>query len=341
MDALPEPVQRFTSTILKLPGVREASVTLRSLEGLDERTLSFPGEFADLPHAAIRRTPGGLPGEFLVTAEILFTQDYTGWIALEFLAWWVRDLSRSGHVVQMRPLALPPVAYGTQLGRTLKFAIEFFLVSSDGDKAPLLAALTKAAESLDTSLQTYAKTISKPTLAEPKDIDSFLRAAENDDCTAQYRLALAYFKGKGAPRDGKAALTWFERAAKWGHPQAMFYTALLYDQGDGIAQNHAKAFEWYSKAAEKGVPLAMGCLAQAYETGTGTTLDLAKAVEWYRRGADQNDGACQAQLGECYELGKGVKMDRAEALRWYEAALKSGFNAVQPAIDRLKKSSRP
>src|SRR5580698_6550159 len=149
MDALPEPVQRFTSTILKLPGVREASVTLRSLEGLDERTLSFPGEFADLPHAAIRRTPGGLPGEFLVTAEILFTQDYTGWIALEFLAWWVRDLSRSGHVVQMRPLALPPVAYGTQLGRTLKFAIEFFLVSSDGDKAPLLAALTKAAESLD------------------------------------------------------------------------------------------------------------------------------------------------------------------------------------------------
>ena len=83
----------------------------------------------------------------------------------------------------------------------MKFVIEFFLVSSDGDKAPLLAALTKAAESLDTSLQTYAKTIAKPTLAEPKDIDSLLRAAENDDCTAQYRLALGYFKGKGVPRD--------------------------------------------------------------------------------------------------------------------------------------------
>jgi TPR repeat protein len=50
--------------------------------------------------------------------------------------------------------------------------------------------------------------------------------------------------------------------------------------------------------------------------------------------------AAQAELGECYELGKGVKANTAEALRWYEAALENGLDAVQPAIERVKKAKR-
>ena len=30
------------------------------------------------------------------------------WLTLEFLAWWVRDQSRGGELIQMRPVALPP-----------------------------------------------------------------------------------------------------------------------------------------------------------------------------------------------------------------------------------------
>ena len=155
MSTLPEPVRRLTKALESLAGVREVDIGLRALDGIGLRELSLPGEFGDLPHATIRRTGGGLPGESLVTAEIRFTQDHTGWVALEFLAWWVRDLSRSGEIVQMRPLALPPVAYGTQLGRTLRCVIELFAVAPDGDPEPILAKVAELADSLEAKL-TYA-----------------------------------------------------------------------------------------------------------------------------------------------------------------------------------------
>jgi hypothetical protein len=145
MSTLPEPVQRLTNALKKLPGVGEASIGLRFIDGIDLASLSLRGEFGDLPHATVRRTNGALKDEFLVNAEVRFTQDHTGWVALEFLAW-VRDLSRAGEIIQMRPLALPPVAYGTQLGRTLKCVVELFVVSANADRGPILAKLTPAGQ---------------------------------------------------------------------------------------------------------------------------------------------------------------------------------------------------
>src|SRR5690349_6529837 len=117
MSQYPAEVQEFHDALREVPGVLSADLAIRGLEVVDERTLSLPVEFGDLPHLTLRRTKGGLPNETLVTAKVRFTQDRRGWVAVEFLAWWVRDLSRSGTWVQMRPVALPPRAYGTQLGR--------------------------------------------------------------------------------------------------------------------------------------------------------------------------------------------------------------------------------
>jgi hypothetical protein len=322
----------------KLPGVREATVGLRSLDGIDLRQLTLPGEFGDLPHATLRRTNGGRKDEFLVTAELRFAQDQVGWVALEFLAWWVRDLSRSGQFVQMLPLALPPVAFGTQLGRTLKCVIELFVTAPGQDRGPILAKVAELADSLEGNLRDYAKAIANPTQAEFKDLASLKRAAENDDCTAQFRLGMLYRNGKGVAQDPRAAFTWLDRAARWGHPEAMLHAGILYELGEGLDQDHGKAFEWYLKAAEAGVPLAMGCVGGTYERGKGVSRDLVKAAEWYRRGADQGDAPCQAELGECYEQGKGVETNLAEALRWYELALWNGLKPVEPAIERVRRA---
>lgn len=51
MSTLPEPVQPFADALKKLAGVRGVSIGLRALDGL-----RLPGEFGDLPHAAIRCT---------------------------------------------------------------------------------------------------------------------------------------------------------------------------------------------------------------------------------------------------------------------------------------------
>jgi len=289
---------------------------------------------------AIRRTNGGLKDESLVTLHLRFKQNHSGWVALEFLAWWVRDLSRSGELVQMRAVALPPKAFGTQLGRTLQCVIELFAVASGGDRGPVLEKIGKLADSLTDNLNDYEKEIANPTQAEFKDIESLKRGAENDDASAQYDLGMCYANGDGVKENLERAFDWFLRAAKLGHPDAMLQVGLRYDGGDGVDKDYARAFKWYTKASEAGVPLAFCCVVGAYQEGKGVEKDLAKAAEWYRRGADLDNAPSQAELGSCYEHGSGVKKDLAEALRWYEAALENGLTDVEPAIARVKKAMR-
>src|SRR5207237_5601265 len=103
--------------------------------------------------------------EAWANTEFVLSRDENGWLVLEFLAWWVRDLSRAGHAIQMRPMALPPKAFDVQLGRTLKFMIDHFAQCPGGDPAPLLALLRERAKSLDQAISLYAKLLhptSKP-----------------------------------------------------------------------------------------------------------------------------------------------------------------------------------
>ncbi|WP_157368870.1 tetratricopeptide repeat protein [Zavarzinella formosa] len=340
MSDYPEQVQRLQSAIQGLAGVRDVEFDIHSLEGLGEKELSLPGEIADLPHLALRRTKGGQKHEFLVAAEIWFLQNQEGWVALEFLAWWVRDLSRGGHHVQMRPLALPPVAYGTQLGRTLKFVIEFFFVNRNKSEEPILEKLGELAESLEENKVDYAKALKHPTQADYPDVESLRRSAENEDSAAQLELARRLEQGEGIEQDEAEAYRWTKKAAKHGHPDAKLGLGLCYSNGTGVKASHRKAFECYQESAEMGHPLAMGMLGYSYENGRGVGPDLAKAAEWYRQGAEAGEASCQAEFGECCEQGKGVPQDLEEALNWYRQALEQGFEDVVPAIERVEAAMR-
>src|SRR5207244_2171857 len=241
------------------------------------------GEFGDLPHLAIPRSQGGLASELLVTAEIRFAQDFQGWIALEFLAWWVRDLSRSGEWVQMRPLALPPVAYGTQLGRTLKFVLEFFFSHPGQSKEQVLQKLADFAASLKGSLQQYAAALDRPTQADPADVESLRQCAEHEDASAQFRLARCYAEGLGVKKNKAQALRWYARAVGHGHPEALVYLGLCYAKGEGVAADLTKALGFFRQAAEAGFPLAMGLLGECYAEGRGSGNNPAEAVTRYRQ----------------------------------------------------------
>lgn len=336
MSVYPSQVQRFHDVLAGLPGVRNVDLSIRSLAGLGEQELSFPGAFGDLPHLALRRTKGGLPNEMLVAAEVRFAQDFSGWITLEFLAWWVRDLSRSGRWVQMRPLALPPVAYGTQLGRTLKFVIEFFFTDPGEGNASLLDDVEEFADSLQSNVVDYASALANPTQAECPDLESLRRCADIGDASAQVSLGKRYAEGDGVKVDAAEAFRLYKKAARLGHPEAMTLVGLSYASGRGTAADPVKAAASYRKGAEGGWPLAMGLLAQCYEKGIGVPENMKKAAEWYQRGADAGELACLAELGECHELGKGVRKDLHAALKFYQQALDQGFDAVQPAIERVK-----
>src|SRR5262245_22136989 len=128
MAKLPKEVAAFHKALERLVAVADVSTGLNWLVDFPPETYSLPAELGDLPHALLRRTNGGLKNEAWANTEFSLSPDEAGWLTLEFLAWWVRDLSRGREQIQLRPMALPPVAYEVQLGTTLKFIIDHFVI---------------------------------------------------------------------------------------------------------------------------------------------------------------------------------------------------------------------
>jgi hypothetical protein len=167
-EELPVEVEAIHQAIRRLSGVREVTTGLKWLTDFEPDSYSLPGELGDLPHALLRRTNGGLADEALATTAISILRDEAGWLTLEFLAWWVRDLSRSGDQVQMRVLALPPKAFEIQFGRTLKFTIDHFAICPGGDPAPMLALLSKRGKSLERAISVYAEVLGPIAMPQPR-----------------------------------------------------------------------------------------------------------------------------------------------------------------------------
>ena len=92
----PKELAAFHAALERLVAVSEVWSGLKALSDFPPETYSLPAEFGDLPHALLRRTEGGLKDEAWANTEFCLSRDEAGWLTLEFLAWWVRDLSRSG-----------------------------------------------------------------------------------------------------------------------------------------------------------------------------------------------------------------------------------------------------
>src|SRR4051812_44041203 len=105
MARYPLQVRAFLDALRLLPGVRDLHCYIRSVSGLDAAAMSS-AEFANIPHAAYRRTNGGLPREALIQVDFEVDRSSAGWRALEFIAWWVRDCARGGELIQFCPFAL-------------------------------------------------------------------------------------------------------------------------------------------------------------------------------------------------------------------------------------------
>ncbi len=116
----------------------------------------------------LRRTNGGLENEAWANTEFEVSKDAAGWIAIEFIAWWVRDMSRSKEQIQLRALALPPVAGKKQLGTTLRFMIDHLVICPGGETAAALTMLQDRAESLNEAIEEYQELLGSPVEAPKK-----------------------------------------------------------------------------------------------------------------------------------------------------------------------------
>lgn len=158
----PPQVQTLIDAVNALPGIAGCFCGPKPLEDVDVDQLSLPGEFGDLPQAVIRRTDGGRKDEVMIQVEVIFDRSAGAWLSLEFLAWWVRDWGRSGHDIQMRPMSLPPKAGVIQLGRMLKFFIEYFLIDDGDSYEKTLGVAAEMGESIADSHRMYAECFANP-----------------------------------------------------------------------------------------------------------------------------------------------------------------------------------
>jgi hypothetical protein len=161
MAKLPKQVQALHKARRRLVAVKDVWPGPNNLAFYTPDTCSLPCEFGEIPHALLRRTKGGKKNEFWCHTEFRLSRDESGWLTLEFVAWWVRDLSRSGKQIQLRPMALPPKAYEMQFGRTLKFIIDQFVMGDGKSNDAVLQIMQERADSLNQNIDDYADVLGR------------------------------------------------------------------------------------------------------------------------------------------------------------------------------------
>ena len=140
----------------------------------------------------------------------------------------------------------------------------------------------------------------------------------------------------GPARDFRGALVLFEKAGDM--PAAQFRLALLYERGQGAPKNPALARALYQRAAERGHVRAMHNLGVLYADGPDGKPDYALAAEWFRRAADYGLRDSQYNLATLTARGLGVEKKPVAAYSWFSLAAAQGDAEAARQRDEIGKS---
>jgi len=157
-----------------------------------------------------------------------------------------------------------------------------------------------------------------------------LLEAQADDPVAQYRVAVALYKGLGVKEDKIESAYWLQRSARHNYKQAISRLAWHFRNGVGVIQNIPQSEKYYKQAYRMGVVGSSIPLSAIYRTGEGRSVEdggtgrvrenHAEAVRWALIAAEVGIARGQNILGELYRDGVGVKQDFGTALEWFEKA---------------------
>ncbi len=127
-------------------------------------------------------------------------------------------------------------------------------------------------------------------------LKDLIRKAQQGSAHHQCELGWYYHKGRyGVPRNAKAALKWYTKAAEQGYAIAQSNLGEMYRHGDGIPQDNAAAFHWFTKAAEQGGIIACLGLGNMYRYGEGAPKDYILTYMWFNLVADKNEDAVEGR----------------------------------------------
>lgn len=112
-----------------------------------------------------------------------------------------------------------------------------------------------------------------------------------------YKLGMHYFNGdEGCPVDLTKAISMFEQALEWSHPEAEIMLAECHYFSENKPDFLEKALEWYIKAADKGHPDGLYSVGYMYHYGEGTKTDKKKALDFLKKAATAGSSDAQKML---------------------------------------------
>ena len=78
------------------------------------------------------------------------------------------------------------------------------------------------------------------------EFEATLKAAEQGNAEAKFKLGLMYYDGDGVPQDYAEAMKWYRKAAEQGHAYAQNQLGAMYNDGDGVPKDDVEAYAWLS-----------------------------------------------------------------------------------------------
>lgn len=158
---------------------------------------------------------------------------------------------------------------------------------SQFENVPLSVCLDRAQDGDRDAQYCAARVLMKrEALADKQLAVKHLRAsAEAGNFFAQNDLGHYLLKGRGTPRDLKAAFHWFMKAAEAGVANARVSVGWHYMCGLGVGTDYERAREWNLRGAKEGIAEGANNLGWLNEHGLGGPRDLAAARRWYAEGA--------------------------------------------------------
>ncbi|WP_123103457.1 tetratricopeptide repeat protein [Acidithiobacillus sulfuriphilus] len=172
---------------------------------------------------------------------------------------------------------------------------------------------------------------------DPSDLAKLETSAIHGDIQAQFWLG-AYYGSEG---DRAKTIHWYRKAALQGEARAENIMGLAYYKGRGVPRNYFKAVRWYRKAAQQGDALAENNLGKAYYFGQGVPQDYAKAAYWFHKAAQQGLVNAEANLGDAYANGLGVPKNIPEAIYWWKKAAAQGGRVGKLAQQNINSYEHP
>lgn len=185
----------------------------------------------------------------------------------------------------------------------------------------------------------YADGLGTPANAE-KALKWLTRAAQAPVPVPAAQVQLGNYYAEGYPPyikpDAEKAFELTLAAAEAENRSARYQVALMYLNGQGTEKNEKRAFHFMRLSARDGLTQAQKALSDMYRNGTGVAQDDYGVFSWMLAAAQNGDAEAQEQTALHYLHGTGVAASRKEALFWAVRAQQNGGKNAAEIIRRIK-----